>query len=253
MTGQESARPADNEANRYSRRNILRSESMYGHGFQSPGGLEAVEGFCRNLQMRQGMNILEIGSGLGGSAFYFARQYAATVVGLDISKEMVEITNERKNVLGLSSVSFQQGDIRTASLEKDHFDLAWTRDCVLYIKEKSTVWKNVHAALKRGGQLFVTDFSKGKAPISEAKEEMVTVIFPPHPGGSPPGSITLRGLPALLTESSPDPGAPEICANQLSSSNGIANDSELECRPANALTFIVGKKNGNVGQILGAD
>ena len=167
MSAQEGVRPADDEANRYLRRNILRSEAMYGHGFQSPGGLEAVRGFCRKLQMRPGMKILEIGSGLGGSAFYFAKQYAATVVGLDISKEMIEITNERKKVLGLSTVSFQQGDIRTAPLEKDSFDLAWTRDCVLYIEEKSIVWKNTHAALKEGGQLFVTDFCKGKASLSE--------------------------------------------------------------------------------------
>ena len=167
MTAKESVRPVNDEANRYSRRNVLRSEAMYGHGFQSPGGLEAVEEFCRKLQMRRGMKILEIGSGLGGNTFYLAQQYAATVVGLDISKEMFEIANERKKVLGLSTVSFQQGDIRTAPLEKHSFDLAWTRDCILYIEEKSVVWKNIHAALKEGGQLFVTDFCKGKAPLSE--------------------------------------------------------------------------------------
>jgi len=35
--------PPEEEANRYSRRSILRSEHMYGEGFQSPGGIEAVE------------------------------------------------------------------------------------------------------------------------------------------------------------------------------------------------------------------
>ena len=158
----------DEEANRYSRQSILRSERMYGEGFQSPGGIEAVEAFCSRLRMREGMKILDIGSGLGGAAFYLADRYAATVLGLDFSREMVALSTERKERKGLTSVSFQQGDIRTAQLPKETFDLAWTRDCILYIPEKHCVWTNVHSSLKPGGQLFITDFCKGSGPLSES-------------------------------------------------------------------------------------
>jgi len=158
----------EEEANRYSQQSILRSEFMYGEGFQSPGGIEAVEGFCSQLRMHEEMNILDIGSGLGGAAFYFAERYHAKVLGLDYSQEMVDISAERKERKTLAKVFFQQGDIRTAVLPKDTFDLAWTRDCILYIAEKHLVWKNVYASLKTGGQLFVTDFCKGKGPLSES-------------------------------------------------------------------------------------
>ena len=161
-------RQPEEEANRYSRQSILRSECMYGEGFQSPGGIEAVEAFCSKLRMHEGMNILDIGSGLGGAAFYFAERYHATVLGLDYSQEMVDISAERKERKRLAKVFFQQGDIRTTLLPQDTFDLAWTRDCILYIVEKYLVWKNVYASLKTGGELFVTDFCKGKGPLSKS-------------------------------------------------------------------------------------
>ncbi|MGI9422736.1 MAG: methyltransferase domain-containing protein, partial [Hyphomicrobiaceae bacterium] len=160
----------EQEANRYSRRSILRSERMYGEGFQSPGGLDAVKGFCRRLHMRQGMKILEVGSGLGGSAFYLAETFGADVLGLDISPEMIALSTERKEKKGVSNVSFRRGDIRTSDLDMVAFDLVWTRDCILYVPEKELLWSKVCAALKPGGQLFVTDFCRGEGALSDEFE-----------------------------------------------------------------------------------
>ena len=158
----------EEEATRYSRRNILRSEKMYGEGFQSPGGLEMVAAFCHKLHMWEGMHILDVGSGLGGASLYFARQYGARVTGLDMSQEMVDLSTERIDTEKLSTVFFRQGDIRTAQLAQNTFDLVWTRDCILYIAEKNLVWENVYASLKPGGQLFLTDFCNGAGPLSDA-------------------------------------------------------------------------------------
>ncbi len=157
----------EKEADRYSRRSILRSEKMYGDGFQSPGGFDAVEAFCQKLHMWKRMHILEIGSGLGGTSFYFARKYGAIVTGLDVSKEMVDISAERIQPSELAHISFRQGDIRTTQLEQNAFDLVWTRDCILYIAEKNLVWKNVYASMKPGCQLFITDFCKSEGSLSE--------------------------------------------------------------------------------------
>lgn len=156
----------ESEATRYTRRSILRSEKMYGEGFQSPGKIAAVEGFCARLDMRPGMRILDIGSGLGGAAFYFADRYQADVLGLDVARAMIEISTERKEARGLANVSFQESDIRTHQLPADSFDLAWTRDAILYLPEKELVWQRVFNTLKPGGQLFITDFCRSKAELS---------------------------------------------------------------------------------------
>jgi phosphoethanolamine N-methyltransferase len=161
------------EVNRYTRRSILRSEKMYGEGFQSPGNLTAMADFCKRLPMQPGMNILDIGSGLGGAAFYFAEQLAARVTGLDIAPAMIEISTERKIAKGLSGVNFLLGDIRDYALPEESFDLAWTRDAILYLPEKSIVWQQVHRALKPGGHLFVTDFCRRAEQLSPAFSDYV--------------------------------------------------------------------------------
>ena len=106
ILGHPKSQQPEEEANRYTRQSILRSEQMYGEGFQSPGGLELLKAFCQKLHLWKGMSVLEIGSGLGGNAFYFAQEYEATVLGLDISQEMVDITTERKKIKKLLRVSF---------------------------------------------------------------------------------------------------------------------------------------------------
>lgn len=156
----------EDESTRYNRRNILRSERMYGAGFQSPGRLPIMEKFCRRLPMKSGMTIIDIGSGLGGAAFYFAERYDASVVGIDVAPAMVEISTERKVEKGLSKVRFIGGDVCEAQLPGAGFDLVWSRDCILYIQNKTRVWQAITDCLKPGGSLFITDFCRRPDQLS---------------------------------------------------------------------------------------
>jgi phosphoethanolamine N-methyltransferase len=125
-----------------------------------------VENFCKRLDLPPGIKILDIGSGLGGASFYLAEKYDATVVGLDVAKAMVEISTERKIEKNLDKVSFIHGDIRDVELEASSFDLVWTRDCILYVPEKTQVWQQAYSCLKPGGKLFITDFCRRPDDLS---------------------------------------------------------------------------------------
>jgi phosphoethanolamine N-methyltransferase len=151
---------------RYTRKSILRSEKMYGHSFQSPGNIAAMDAFCQKLRMRQGMQILDIGSGVGGASFYFAERYKANVVGLDVAQAMIKISTEHSLEKGLSDVTFVHGDIRNHFFLENSFDLVWTRDPILYLPEKKILWERVNSFLKPGGQLFITDFCRSKESVS---------------------------------------------------------------------------------------
>jgi phosphoethanolamine N-methyltransferase len=155
------ASTVDDEAQRYSRRSILRSERMYGYGFQSPGGLPMMEALCRRLPMARGMRILDVGSGLGGAAFHFAERHGASVVGVDPAPAMIALSTERMAQRKLTGIRFVEADIRTAPLPADGFDLVWSRDSVLYVAEKALVWRVAITALRPGGSLLVTDFCRG--------------------------------------------------------------------------------------------
>ena len=159
------------EANRYTRLSILRSEELYGEDFQSPGGLDSVRAFAEELEIKPGTKILDIGSGVGGSAFYFAEQFSASVVGVDASPDMVAIGSERAAERGISGVSFRLGRIEDEPLEAETFDIAWTRDVVVCVQAKDRLWKNVYHCLKPGGRLFATDFCRSRESLGDEFRE----------------------------------------------------------------------------------
>ncbi len=68
-------------------------------------------------------SILEIGCSTGANLFPVALQYSqAKLVGLDLSESQIAQANVIKDSLGLSHISFVQGDIRTFSYESQSFD-----------------------------------------------------------------------------------------------------------------------------------
>ncbi|MEM9539235.1 MAG: methyltransferase domain-containing protein [Cyanobacteria bacterium P01_E01_bin.42] len=157
---------SEKEASRYSRRNILLSERMYGTGFSSSGGIESIEFFCQDVPLSQGISVLDIGCGSGGMAFYFAEKYKAEVLGMDYAADNVALCQDRLRDKSHLAIAFEQGDIQTAALERDRFDLIWCRDVFIYLEDKGKGWGNIYQALKPGGYFVYSDFCKGDGNIS---------------------------------------------------------------------------------------
>ena len=61
------------DARQYSRESILQYEKIYGPAHIVPGGHESTEYFFGNLDLKPGQKILNIGCGIGGSAFYVSQ------------------------------------------------------------------------------------------------------------------------------------------------------------------------------------
>ena len=76
-----------------------------------------LELVCRKLGLRQGQRILDIGCGWGSFAKYAAENYGASVVGITISKEQVELA--RKLCEGLP-VEIRLQDYRDVDEKFDH-------------------------------------------------------------------------------------------------------------------------------------
>jgi len=163
------------EANRYSRRSLERSEAIYGPDSQSPGGLVAVAEFSRKLDLRPGMRVLDLGSGLGGAAFHLAQTYAAQVVGVDASADCVTLSRERAAARGIANVRFEHADICSVDFADGSFDLVWSRDVVACIADKARVFGNAYRWLGPDGRLFVTDFCRRSGPLSEEFRSYVEV------------------------------------------------------------------------------
>ncbi len=162
-----------NNNGQYSRHSILRYEKIFGDGFVSSGGADVTYSFCDRLELPKGAKILDIGSGLGGAAFYLADKFDATVIGIDLSPVMVEIASERAKEKGYERVTFQLGDIRKLEFEPESFDLIWSRDSLLHIPEKKELFPRLHGWLKKGGQVMFSDYAQSKPPHSPEFTEYV--------------------------------------------------------------------------------
>src|SRR5262245_3285113 len=73
------------------------------------GWLPATIELARELGLAQGMHVLDVGSGIGGPARYFASAHGCRVTGIDLTEEFVEVANALTKRCGLSDrVGFQQ-------------------------------------------------------------------------------------------------------------------------------------------------
>ncbi len=154
------------DSSQYTRESIKKYEDIFGRNFISTGGLESTRAIAKLLDLKPGMKVLDVGSGIGGSAFHMAQEYGAQVHGLDLSHNMLAIANERLIELKLGSlVSFEYGDILEADIESK-YDVLYSRDAFLHIEDKARLFKTLLRALKPGGLLFISDYCWGEGQHS---------------------------------------------------------------------------------------
>ncbi|MGI6244288.1 MAG: class I SAM-dependent methyltransferase [Pseudochelatococcus sp.] len=88
-------------------------------GADDPDGLEAAQlakkrHIAAKLLVRPGDRVLDIGSGWGGMALYLARLCGASVTGVTLSREQLDVSRARARELGIDDrVRFDLADYRT--------------------------------------------------------------------------------------------------------------------------------------------
>lgn len=142
----------------YSRNGILRYEKIFGRDYVSTGGIDTTREFVKMLNLKDGQKVLDIGCGIGGSAFLMHREYGAHVRGIDLSTNMIDIANERATAYKLSNVTFTVEDATTAAYEDASFDVVYSRDTILHIADKEALFSNFYRWLKPGGVLMISDY-----------------------------------------------------------------------------------------------
>jgi phosphoethanolamine N-methyltransferase len=157
----------------YLEASILQYESVYGADFVSPGGRNMADELISRMSLTPGARVLDVGCGLGGSAFIMARDFGLFVDGIDLSKNMLALANEKLAANGLSdSVKLQWGDC--LELERiDHYDAVYSRDVFLHIEDKQRLFSVLYAALRPGGTLLFTDYCCSRKPWSEEFRDYV--------------------------------------------------------------------------------
>ena len=125
-------------------------------------GLEATVEMADALTIGAADHLLDIGSGIGGPARYFAARFGCRVTGIDLTAEFCDVARELTRLLALDTkVDFQLGDALAMPLAGASFDGAYSMNVSMNIADKGTLYREIRRVLKPGGWLMLSEIAKG--------------------------------------------------------------------------------------------
>jgi SAM-dependent methyltransferase len=102
-----------------------------------------------------GKDVLEVGSGRGGGAFFISRQLRPrTMTGLDFSQEAVRLCNRHRRAPGLT---FVWGDALSMPFPDASFDAVVNIESSHCYEDMDRFLSEVHRVLRPSGQFFFAD------------------------------------------------------------------------------------------------
>lgn len=146
----------------YSNKSITRYEKIFGEGYVSTGGQSTTTEFVEKLNLKPGERVLDVGCGIGGGDFYMARQFGVSVVGIDLSTNMVHRALESSMKNPEIDCEFEICDATTREYPDEYFDVVYSRDTILHIADKEALFAKFFRWLKPGGRVLISDYCRGE-------------------------------------------------------------------------------------------
>jgi SAM-dependent methyltransferase len=117
--------------------------------------------------IKKGDTVVDLGSGAGNDVFV-ARAFVGDegkVIGVDMTKEMIEKAEQNNSKLGYTNVEFRFGDIEDLPLAENLADVV-VSNCVLnLVPDKQKAFSEIYRTLKPGAHFCVSDIVvKGELP-----------------------------------------------------------------------------------------
>lgn len=149
------------------------------------GGREATRTLARMAKLEPGMQLLDIGSGLGGPARTLAADFGCQVTGIDVTEEFCNAAETLTAKVGLSDqVSFRRGSALDLPFEDASFDVVWTQYAIMNIEDKTKLFEEAHRVLKPQGTLALAALMSGSQtdiyyPLVWANDASVNFLSQP--------------------------------------------------------------------------
>ena len=141
----------------------------------SPADLSAADEFhlgwraataelAKDLGLARGMHVLDVGSGIGGPARFFAEAHGCRATGIDLTEEFVRVATELTRRCGLSElISFRQASALDLPFGAAAFDAATLIHVGMNIQDKAGLFRNVRRVLKPGALFCVYEVMQVEA------------------------------------------------------------------------------------------
>ena len=149
------------------------------------GGAAATTRVAGRAGINAGSHVLDLGSGIGGVSRHVARDFGASVHGIDLTPQFVATARSLTERTGLSGqVEFSQGSILALPFENDSFDTALMVHVGMNIRDKDTVFAETARVLRSGSVFAVYDImlmggDTEQYPLPWAATAEISFLQPP--------------------------------------------------------------------------
>ena len=110
------------------------------------------------LAVEPGMNVLDVGCGVGGSACFIAAESGAQVVGISNSRPGLEEAERFARRQGVERlVSFRFGEMQDIPFPDASFDRVWSCEALHNVADKTSVVPELSRVLRPGGRMVLGD------------------------------------------------------------------------------------------------
>lgn len=136
-----------------------------------PGGFALTRRTAEVANLRPGAEVLDVSSGRGTQAIFYAREYGARVTGVDIAPGMVATAMERAREAGLQAVvGFQRADSQDLPFPADRFDVV-INECAVGLPDDSQRVLNEMVRVVRPGGVVLIHESIWKGEVTPREKE----------------------------------------------------------------------------------
>jgi SAM-dependent methyltransferase len=144
---------------------------------------ESGEALVKELGITNGLEVLDLGCGDGTTALPAAR-LGANVLGVDIARNLVEAGNARAKRLGITNLSFQEGDAcDLRELDDDSFDLVVSIFGAMFAPRPFDVAKEVVRVTRPGGRIVMGNWIPNDPTFVAQILKISSAYSPPPPEG----------------------------------------------------------------------
>src|SRR5260370_28520673 len=162
----------------------------------------ATEGILEGANLRPGMRVLDLASGVGDPALSIAEEVGPSgrVTATDLGPGMMSLAEELARNKGLTNIEFREASAEALPFPSESYDVLTCRFGIMFFPDLPKALRECLRVLKPGGRAAFVAWGKKKQPFFTTTAGIVLkhVPVPPPPPGPDGPSLVMVGAPDRL-------------------------------------------------------